>query len=595
MSAAIANAGFEGVEIFQSPSRIYVFDREQQSRHPASIEEVASCLKQHGLNFLGLQGGSLSERIAFCQSASESRAAALGITLDDCRPTYLYIEDRNDPAVDKALDAGFNLALHPHVFSKCERISTAMREFNMDHPHLYWMTDTAHIYVAGEDPIEEIAKLPINKLIVVHLKDWDAAYGRSYHRYAKGFVSLGEGVVPLTAVLAKLREICFDGWLIVEQDYPNRSIDECLLLSQQWLVSQGLILPKPKPFLRSTQATTEKSEVLCADSAITYAEFVANLSQALNKNLVTCYQKIAEALYRLFSACHVAIWSYSPARYETCLLGAYPFDMYWLNEPVEIDRREGLVGMGVEGTVEISLDQAQRPHFDRTFQWTGVVETHQGRSVVLIPIPNGYNPHHIRLFISLMQKTPSLYNYADIAEKIVWEIARAADNALDEICAYAVAKVNFLAQQALSSARFLEGLIPLIQRLVDCQGVTIFLESRTGDLLIARASSGIEWHPSLLEAERYYYPYEHEHPTCRCWQDATNIILSEFMERGLEGTPETPKSREIDDNLNTSQDNVLLVPLISKRFDREGKQHLSALGVVRCRNKKKQTLHKYIA
>ena len=46
--------------------------------------------------------------------------------------------------------------------------------------------------VVGEDPIEVLSTLALDRIIAVHLKAYDPAYGRACHRYARGFVPLNE-------------------------------------------------------------------------------------------------------------------------------------------------------------------------------------------------------------------------------------------------------------------------------------------------------------------------------------------------------------------------------------------------------------------
>ena len=77
--------------------------------------------------------------------------------------------------------------------------------------------DTGHLTLTRDDLVEAI-EVYAQRLAGVHLKDWTPRHGGNLHSCAKGFVELGQGVVPLAEVLETLRRIRFDGWVVLEQD-----------------------------------------------------------------------------------------------------------------------------------------------------------------------------------------------------------------------------------------------------------------------------------------------------------------------------------------------------------------------------------------
>jgi inosose dehydratase len=86
--------------------------------------------------------------------------------------------------------------------------------------------DTGHAAFGGGDPVA-IASRWRDRIWHVHLKDCDAAIraraaaeGWDYQQSVRAgvFCELGHGAVDFPAVLSLLREIRYDGWLVVEQD-----------------------------------------------------------------------------------------------------------------------------------------------------------------------------------------------------------------------------------------------------------------------------------------------------------------------------------------------------------------------------------------
>ncbi len=586
--ATLAHLGFSGVEFSQRPRRIYLYDSATGSHHPVSIEELASRLKANGLTFLGMAGGTVAERIDFCRNTDPERLERLGVTEADCRPHYLYVEDPAGEDATYAMERGFDVACHPHAFSRFDRVEAAKPYFDDQNPRLHWMPDAAHMFVTGEDPVAVVRSLPIEKMIAVHLKDFDAAYGRSYHRYAKGFGPLGTGDVPLEDLLDVLRDRDYDGWLVVEQDYALDDPVNSLLRSVRWLSARGLaqhsidLLPEGGPHLIPRPSEFE-------NLGMSLAQFSARLFSASDSPLDVCYQRIAEAVCRLFRATHVSLWSCSQARDDLFLLTSYPPHLHTHEEPFSLDRAESALGSVVNPMEvrEFTVANLVQPDGQRRFAWQSVARQTGAETAIAMAIPNRYNPHVVRMIIGIMRGPEPAVDARGITGAIAGDIARAADIALDDACSAIANRVNMAADRTNSLQQFLEELEKLIRSSLKCEALTIFLASRSGERLEARWSTNgkCAWDPTLRKEERCYRAHEIQHPTVQSWTQYRTILMAVGNTAFREGEGGAKSHEDVPDS-SKERDNILLVPLVAVSATPDGRQHTSVLGVVRCRNKR---------
>ena len=188
--------GFHGVEFSQCPEQL------------GKAHDLRQMLSDRKIELVGLSGGTLRDRVAYCGSV--------------LRPEFLYVERWDEVECRPALKAGFRLALHPHVFKPVHRLATA-GEILKQHPELLFLPDAAHLTIAGDSPAEAVLKWR-SRLAAVHLKDWTPVYGRSSHRYARGFVELGNGIINFDLLFDRLHMIDYRGWLVVEQGSPAAAL-----------------------------------------------------------------------------------------------------------------------------------------------------------------------------------------------------------------------------------------------------------------------------------------------------------------------------------------------------------------------------------
>ena len=222
----IAGAGFEGVELFQPPSGLGLKD-------VTSASELMRLLKaDYGLELVGLSGGSIEDRIRFLGSE---------------KGPYLYLDGL--PPLDKMADwlkAGYRLALHPHAFKPIRSLGDAEVIFRLpdfrDSPNLLFLPDTAHLTIANDDPVRAIRK-NAKRLAAVHIKGWDASYGRASHRYSQGFCELFRGEARVLEVLKELGHSRYleETWVVVELDYSLRSPGDVVRESADALMTRAFM------------------------------------------------------------------------------------------------------------------------------------------------------------------------------------------------------------------------------------------------------------------------------------------------------------------------------------------------------------------
>src|SRR5207245_577614 len=116
--------------------------------------------------------------------------------------------------------------------------SADAEEYFAKHKSLQFLPDTAHLTVAGEEVVNVIDRY-YRRIEAIHLKDWTAEYGRAYQFYARGFVELGKGDVPLENVIKYLNQRSYKKWVVVEQDVA-RDPFQSAQASRNWLRERGI-------------------------------------------------------------------------------------------------------------------------------------------------------------------------------------------------------------------------------------------------------------------------------------------------------------------------------------------------------------------
>jgi inosose dehydratase len=139
----------------------------------------------------------------------------------------VFAEGANRVARAVMKETGLRTVFHHHIGTWVETPEETARLLEMTDPEILGLCfDTGHWRFAGGDPVEGL-KHHQDRVWHVHFKDCDpdiAAQSRIHEwdgvtSVGKGvFCELGRGEVDFPAVLKTLREIGYDGWIVVEQD-----------------------------------------------------------------------------------------------------------------------------------------------------------------------------------------------------------------------------------------------------------------------------------------------------------------------------------------------------------------------------------------
>lgn len=216
--AAIAAAGFDGVEIFDG-NLLALGDE---------TAPFVRLLQEHGLTLTGVYtGGHLiypdaheDELARFDRSirvASELGARHLVIGGGAVRSggrrstDYSVMAKVLDEVARRARTAGLVPSYHPHLGSLAEAPEQIDALLSVSSIGL--CADVAHIAAGGGDPATVIGRYS-DRLEYVHLKDYDPETG--------GFLPLGEGALNMAGIIAAILDSGYSDWLGVELDgYPG--------------------------------------------------------------------------------------------------------------------------------------------------------------------------------------------------------------------------------------------------------------------------------------------------------------------------------------------------------------------------------------
>jgi inosose dehydratase len=166
--------------------------------------------------------------ISFVHSAPRGMlvlAAATGLAGYDSRPE---LDDAEWSTIlsnlDRIVDTGVAVALHPHVGTMVERTEEVHRVLAGSTVPL--CLDTGHLLIGGTDPAQLAKDVP-GRIAHVHLKDVDSAWvggvrdgGMGYEAAVRQglYRPLGRGDVDIAGIVATLTGAGYDGWYVLEQD-----------------------------------------------------------------------------------------------------------------------------------------------------------------------------------------------------------------------------------------------------------------------------------------------------------------------------------------------------------------------------------------
>jgi len=502
----IAACGYQGVEFAQRPEQICVCDpgSREGDRPVRDINELLDLLRAKGrtLALVGLAGGTLRERMDFCGP--------------DFRPEYLYIEDWDAEAEEAVCATNpFRLALHPHWFKKVQRQAQAqaiLEKYVREHPKdpdsrlLGFLPDAAHLYIAGDDPTQAIASFR-GRLAGVHLKDWSPSYGRYSHRYAHGFVSLGDGVVDVEGVLRQLEQIRFAGWVVVEQDATDTTPGHSAMRCAEWLAERGRIAKPDSDRVRNllTRETAVVARATTTDAATRELDLLRALLTATSRGHAEYYQAVVEAFHGLGALTAVKLYTYSARNDELYLLAAAGLPDLQFKKILKA--QGSLCGRATreQRVHDLDLNEASNA---RLFGDDHFLANLPAKRMITVPIFNPSNAHDLRHLLNLFPSGRDFWGQARELENLVAHVAVLGDHVTDNICSAVGAQTSHECSDSSTKDDFLRKLVALVQTAFHVEGVSIFLVSEVGSGLELGATTGIQW-AGQLKPHEHFYPKGH--------------------------------------------------------------------------------------
>lgn len=228
----IATAGYSGVEMFEG-NVLELGD------------ELGRLLVATGLELIGVYTGAnfvfddildeeLHRTAVSADAAAEAGASQLVVGGGSPRVGGLRPGDLErlvaglDAVTDLAAERGLTACFHPHLGTIVEAPDAV--DAVLDGSRIGFCPDTAHLAAGGGDPADLVRRHG-DRVRHVHLKDLDRASGE--------FRPLGTGDLDLDDVLAAVREIGYDDWLVVELDTFDGDPADAARTSYAWLAERG--------------------------------------------------------------------------------------------------------------------------------------------------------------------------------------------------------------------------------------------------------------------------------------------------------------------------------------------------------------------
>lgn len=239
--AAVTELGFHGVQLGRpgsSPASV----RARFERHSMQVAELYFAIRctsdgpapdalDEGRQVLGQASALGSPMLVTAIDGSAERdchagraSGAPALTSDAWRGLTELLR----VLAQEAAEVGVATSFHPHAGTFVETPEETERLLELTDPALVRLClDTGHWLIGGGDPVDAVATYG-DRLSHVHLKDVDGDVLQQLRGGGIGtfteavervvFGPLGSGVLELDPFIARLRDVGYHGWIMVEQD-----------------------------------------------------------------------------------------------------------------------------------------------------------------------------------------------------------------------------------------------------------------------------------------------------------------------------------------------------------------------------------------
>lgn len=232
--------GYLGGTFGGTKSRTEILD---EAAHYARFMRAVGCTEL----YVAAGGGN------FVTPRGKTRRALAGqITPEDALPddTFAQYADLINEIGAITLAEGVRSCFHNHVGTVIETRAEMDRMLALtDLSRVFVGPDTGHLIWAGADPVA-FCRNYADRIKTVHLKDCHAdviargrAAGWDYPTFREHgvFAELGEGCVDFPAIFTILRDVGFNGWVIIETDQTQKpTARESARVSRDYLRGLGI-------------------------------------------------------------------------------------------------------------------------------------------------------------------------------------------------------------------------------------------------------------------------------------------------------------------------------------------------------------------
>lgn len=219
----LAELGFPGVEGESTIARLYEgrFDEFQRRMRGFDLQLAAlystSDLQKTDETY---QNFNHNLRAAEFLQAMGARVLVVGgsATLNPTADDYRRLADTANELGRRALERfGIKVGFHPHRGNMIQYREDIERLMELTDPRYFFLApDTGHLAAGDSDPAE-VFRTYGHRVVHMHFKDFDPSQGGFGDRRGR-MVPLGQGTVNFPALVSILRELNYDGWIVVEVD-----------------------------------------------------------------------------------------------------------------------------------------------------------------------------------------------------------------------------------------------------------------------------------------------------------------------------------------------------------------------------------------
>lgn len=484
-------AGFQGVEIAQSPNRI-----------KASATELLGMATKRNLKISGFVFGRLEERQSFAEQTHSD---------------YLVLSEWDDE-IRRSLPSSSSVspALHPGAFRPVKTIFDAY-QLVAGSSSAKLAIDTAHQFVLN-DNIEKILELDLELVAAVHLKDWTPKFGRSIYDYQRGVSKLGSGAFgsQIRHLLEGLQDAGFSGWLVAEHDFLVTGPWQDIFDQADWLNEQNSSwCPAPKG---SSRVIADGNPIVATSLSASVPQIYDEEQIVVSKsNNLRVPSEYFESILRIFCTAlesdSINIWSLDLATRQRVLQASTDSAKFSKNKKTSCIARTSSIGKLVTSRVKSILHQNVAAGKDfltepSDAKFDALVACYPTKSFLVLD--HVVEILGVKCRDGLQQRLDILSDHA----------SQTFNHVTVRLRAQAMEQASFLAQQTVDYFEYITSIAELIRELVEGQAVAIFVKDHIKDKYYLRTRTDTQSRKTEMFTDFETEEYRHQPPPETRFEDS---------------------------------------------------------------------------